>query len=223
MGKAIKKTCKLCLMEFNRGDKKITAGSLGKVHIDCYKEKLIDELGEQVGLFKFQEQLNKEEEKEQKKLNRQKKIINSEKIEKEIKNQFFSWLKESYDISIPKQFFIKIANINNGTYKGLKEGISYEDLLYMFKTKKRELDRIASSKKTQGQGFENNYNRLCFDLAIIVNKYDGYKKWKEKQKLQEIKNDDMKKTQTDLSVIKTKNKITNDCNDDIGDILDEVF
>jgi len=33
----------------------------------------------------------------------------------------------------------------------------------------------------------------------------------------------MKKTQTDLSVIKTKNKITNDCNDDIGDILDEVF
>jgi len=153
-------------MEFNRGDKKITAGSLGKVHIDCYKEKLIDELGEQVGLFKFQEQLNKEEEKEQKKLNRQKKIINSEKIEKEIKNQFFSWLKESYDISIPKQFFIKIANINNGTYKGLKEGISYEDLLYMFKTKKRELDRIASSKKTQEQGFENNYNRLCFDLAI---------------------------------------------------------
>lgn len=227
MNEKVKKTCKICGEVFLRGEKKLSAGSLGKVHLDCYKNKLIDDFGDSIGLLKFEEKIKKEKEKENLKIEREKNKIYKEKENKENKNQLIEWLVINYNVSLTKLFFIKLTNINNGTYKGLKEGISYEDLLYMFKKKKNELDKIANQKKIKGQEFENNYNRLCFDLAVIVNKYDSYKKWKQKQeinKIGEINNisKEEKNAIIHMGNIQNSNKDNGD-NSDLSDILEDLY
>ena len=99
------------------------------------------------------------------------------------------YIQSEYDITfMDKSLFIKIANINNGKFKGLNEGISYEDLLYMFKQKKDFLNKIADKKRREGNEFKNGKHRLNYDLAVIINKYDDYKKWKKKQILIEASN-----------------------------------
>ena len=116
--------------------------------------------------------------------------------------------------------------IFSGIYKGLSKEIPPEDLLDMWKRKKNELDRINNSNSRKGKNLIG-VARINYDLAILLNKYDSYLKWKEDQKLlenekQNIINEANKpKINYDLinkSVEKNKNTSTN-----INDLLDEVF
>lgn len=89
------------------------------------------------------------------------------------REKFITWIQENYYIkSLPTQAFRKLAEITNGTKQGLKEGISYIDLLDMFQRKKPSLD-VQLAKKT----FKNELYRFYYDLTIMVNQYDSYKKW----------------------------------------------
>ena len=72
--------------------------------------------------------------------------------------------------------------------------------------------------------------RLHYDLAVIINKYDSYKRWKEKQKLIEVKRENTEKYK-DINIhtnqaskirdINRKNQEDNEI--DIDDILDDIL
>jgi hypothetical protein len=227
------KVCKICNEEIKNEKDLIKPNSnVGNVHIECFRNKLLEKqeeviVNEKINHFieerdiKIDEKLKKEKLKNEIKLKNQKNKIKNI----EFKNQFYEYIKLHYDCNLTTYFFTKVSNIVNGTFKGLKEGITYEDLLYMFKTKQKELDKIAYDKNTKGKGFKDSLAKLNFDLVVIVNKYDGFKKWKEKQKLIETKNDDTKRItdgliSMDMMKANQKNNIESD---DIGDLLDEVF
>lgn len=142
------------------------------------------------------------------------------------KDKFFTWIYNNYGVcALANHVFMRIADINSGTYKGLTEPITYEDLLDMFKRKKKELDKIANNKERRGKGFKDNVNaRLLYDLAVIVAKYDSYKAWKQKQKLYEtqtiIKKEE-EKNKIDYSKINKNSKENSKV--DLGDILEDIY
>lgn len=205
------------------------------IHLQCYIDRQINK-----GLSKEEiDVLLKEiyEEMEQNKLEKIKQIEEKNKIklqnkkkdnkEKEYRKQFLEYLKDQYNVNLTnKYFYVKLANINNGTYKGLKEGISCEDLLNMFKKKQRELNNIAFNKSKKGQSFKDSLSRIFFDLAIIVNKYDSYKKWKEKKKILEAENNiEIKKENNKINFEQFNfNNIENKKNNniDIDSIIDDI-
>jgi predicted transport protein len=162
-------------------------------------------------------------EKEQNKLKAKKKEINRNIN----RSEFMKYIMETYEISsLPKQFYLKVAEINNGNDKRVSEGISYEDLLIMFKKKKAYLDKVASNNVTKGKEMQG-YLRLNYDLAIILNKYDSYKAWKRQQQLLQAdliqENKKLKEeTKIDYSKIKAEHSIIKD-EVDIGDILDDIY
>jgi hypothetical protein len=143
------------------------------------------------------------------------------------KERLYKWLQNTYNtVVLPGYFYIKMDEIFSGIYKGLSKDIPPEDLLDMWKRKKNELDRINNSNSRKGKNLIG-VARINYDLAILLNKYDSYLKWKEDQKLlenekQNIINEANKpKINYDLinkSVEKNKNTSTN-----INDLLDEVF
>lgn len=166
-------------------------------HKSCYIEKQINrgKSNEEINVLlkNILMEMQEDKEKKIKKIEEENniKMRNKKNIEqeKEFKNQFIKYLQENYNTNLTnRNFYVKLAKINNGTYKGLREGISYEDLLYMFKTKQKELNNIAFFKEKKGQSFKDSLARIYFDLAVIVNKYDSYKKWKQKQKILEAEN-----------------------------------
>lgn len=222
------KSCKLCDIEFKRNEDRLVIAGIGDVHTKCYLKNLSEKYDENYANKKIEELIEKRE--ARKKKARLNSLKNTEK-KKDLKKErllFIEYIQETYDLTIPKQLMIKLANINNGTYQGLKEPIVYEDLLYMFKTKQKMLNQIYQDNVRKGNDFSSNYNRFCYDLAIILNKYDGYKKWKEKQKiiqaeLQKTMEEENKQIKIDYSKIKADiNKEEND-DLDIGDIIDDIY
>jgi hypothetical protein len=204
-------------------------------HMNCFIDKqnikgLSEEaINEKIKVLRQQmaEEQKIKDQKELEKVQKKNSIFRDKLLDEEYKKQFITWIQEVYNINnLDKSFYIKLANINNGTYKDLQERISYEDLLYMFKTKQSYLDKIANDKIKKGQPFQDSKHRLNFDLAVIINKYDSYKQWKEKQKLLEI---EVKK---DLEIKKDKgidiNKLNNnrkkqENNYNIEDILNDIY
>ena len=185
--------CKKCGNTIDNTNDMFSISGIGKVHIECWRKRLLEKYKNNI------QKVNTEMEKLiEKKRQKELKDIDKEK-EEQIKKQhgldrskFFDYIIETYDISLPKYTITKISNINNGTQEGLKEGISYEDLLYMFKSKQKDLINIYQNNIKKGNSFRDNVQRFHYDLAVIVGKYDSYKKWKEKQKLNEIEQDNSK-------------------------------
>jgi hypothetical protein len=144
-----------------------------------------------------------------------------------IKEKLYKWLQSNYNVVVlPKFFFIKMDSIYDGTYKGLARGIPAEDLYDMWRRKKNELDKIADSNKRKGNEI-SGLGRLQYDLAIIINKYDSYLNWKEKQKiLQQEQINSIEQQKTQKINMNTINKIVDNQEvreKSIGDLLDEVF
>lgn len=156
---------------------------------DCLKKKLLKSKYSNAEIENILDKLNEETVLEKLKISEQenKRVQQNEKNRNDISKQNFNnYLSEIYNISLNNLPYSRIASVVNGTYKGLSEGISYDDLLEMFKRQRNTLDKIAYNKKTKKDGFTNDSNRLLYDMAIIVSKYDSYKQWKSKQKLLEV-------------------------------------
>lgn len=221
--KLTKTKCKCCEEFFYVKEPKLTIRGYGKVHIDCYKDKLLEKYTEEYVSNKIEE-LIKEDLKKKEKKTLDEEIKNKHKIDKE---NFENYIKDTYNISLNKMTCIKLAKINNGEYKGLKEGISYEDLLYMFKTKQKYLISIYQQNISKGKTFKDNQSLFNYDLAIIINKYDSFKQWKEKQKIiqADIKiNNQQEKENIKIDYKKVNTRTTNTNEDiDISDILDDIY
>lgn len=142
------------------------------------------------------------------------------------KSRFFSWLIDYHCAnSLSSYIYKRVDEIVCGVYKDMKEGISYEDLLEMYKKQASKLDSIAIGKSMKGNGFKDINSRVLYDLAILVGKYDSFKKWKIKQRLLSLENESIKnnlkneKNNVNINDVVRKNK-----KNDIEDIdLDELF
>ena len=102
-----------------------------------------------------------------------------------VKENVFNFIKDAYDITIiPTTVWQKLSNIYNGTFKGMTYGIPPEHLLDMWERKIDMLNGIANRNNTKGRTM-NVDQRINYDLSVLVNKYDSYLKWLEKQKILE--------------------------------------
>ena len=141
------------------------------------------------------------------------------------KDEVYQFIKEAYDLTIiPTTVWQKLSNIYEGTFKGMSVGIPPSDLLDMWKRKIDMLNGIAKKNETKGIHMQPD-QRLNYDLSILVNKYDSYLRWKEKQRILEAEKE-TEKTQNIVSqsIGYTKN-ISQDNNetDDISDLVDDIF
>ena len=153
---------------------------------------------------------------------------NNKAIEKKksIKNELYEFLFDMYDISyFPQYFYVKMDSIYKGTMKNLSKPVPPEDLLDMWKQKKNYLDKVAEQNRKKGNEIFG-VNRVNYDLAILLSKYDSYLKWKEQQKiaiaeLGEIKKRDVEKIEY-TDVTRPKRVGTTDNKVDINSMLDEI-
>ena len=141
-----------------------------------------------------------------------------------IKEDVFNFIKDAYDITIiPTTVWQKLSNIYNGTFKGMTYGIPPEHLLDMCERKIDMLNGIANRNNTKGRTM-NVDQRINYDLSVLVNKYDSYLKWLEKQKILEAE----KEIEKNENIVgKTIGYITQKAeknnSDDISDLVDDIF
>ncbi len=144
--------------------------------------------------------------------------------ERDIGLQLTDYIYKEYNLTyLPTYFFTNLRKIYNGTYsQNLKEPISPEDLFYMWQSKMDYLNKTYEYNKQHGKDMVG-IQRVSYDLAILLNKYDSYKRWKEKQN---AIHEQEKQTKEQHKQIKAMQKIQPKCqhheDDNINDIIDEI-
>ena len=232
MGRKTTRKCSICRNEF---DTKKTEYIKDKtfMELDCYINKQlkkgidIETINKKIEILK--ESMRIEEElKKQKEIERESKKLLAKQNEidrNKNKEDFLQYIREEYDISnFSKMFYIKVAEINNGTYKGMNEGISYEDLLFMFKRKQQYLNKINERNKSIGKSIKG-ISRVNYDLAVIIGMYDEYKEWKRKKSILQS-NEEVKKEESNNTIkidYNAINSIKSNDEDDILDILNDIY
>ena len=135
-----------------------------------------------------------------------------------------NFIREEYDISVVP--WRKLPQVLNGTYPNLQSAIPAKYLLDMWK-RKLDFIRKQNDKLTAHSGKElTKENLIHYDLAILVNKYDSYLKWLEKQKVLEAesrKGTKMGIDRIDVNVIYAKRSSIGQESDDMPSIVDDIF
>ena len=129
------------------------------------------------------------------------------------KESIFDFIKDAYDITIiPTNIWQKLGDIYNGTFKGMTYGIPPEHLLDMWKRKIDMLNGIADRNVTKGI------------TMILVNKYDSYLKWLEKQKIIAAEKEvESNENIVGKSIGYNSQKQERDNSDDISALVDDIF
>lgn len=96
-------------------------------------------------------------------------------------SQLNDYIRDTYTVqNVPWQ---ALGQIYRGTYRGLKSPIPAEHLLDMWRRKQKFLNKVYQNNKTHGKDFSPE-QRINYDIAILINKYDSYLKWKRDQEAQ---------------------------------------
>lgn len=158
-----------------------------------------------------------------------KKTLTNQSVQKNIdKDRLFYWIYDNYNINVlPNYVYTKFSNIADGTFsKRVIVPISYFDLLCIFKKMKKTLDKEYIRNKQKGKIFDA-VGRINYDLAIVINNYDKYLEWKERNRGRNIQKkevvSDIKSMQQSGVPTKEKNKETNEKMINISDIIDDCF
>lgn len=146
-------------------------------HAGCYVQHLI-------------KKKKMSEEEANSKLNERICTTKKELKELEQKDEFYQWIKNYYDASLPAYFCTKVAEIVKGTHERVNEPISYEILLDIYKTM-----AVYLHKNANRNNIKKTKDRMNYDLAVVIGNYGDYKKYKMKEK------------QDSLSKIDVENKI----------------
>lgn len=149
--------------------------------------------------------------------------VEDDVAQRTIKKRLTDWVFEAYDISyLPTYFYTKLESIFSGTFKGQSRPVLPEHLLDMWQQKKLYLDKIATRNAAAGKEI-SGVNRINYDIAIVLSKYDAYLDWKAQREVDkksivesatEIKNAPIKPV---FQPGKSKNNKL-----DINEILDEI-
>ena len=148
-----------------------------------------------------------------------------------VKDQLYNFISDMYDISFfPKFFYIKMDSVYKGEYKGLKKPVPPEHLLDMWEQKKSYLLKVYDRNRTHGKEIDG-LQRVYYDLAILLSKYDSYLSWKDKQENVHINRIERERNAVDFNNqkivsqnIPNNNKVKNNVenNIDINSILDDI-
>lgn len=206
----------------------------GYIHTDCYIESQLnknlsmDIIKEGINVIKEMmkmdndEKIKKEREAQQLRLKAKKEQINRRR---EL-DEFDRYVKEKYDITkkLPNYFYSKLADINSGVHPSVNKPIPYSDLLIMFKKQETYLNKINEKRKSIGKEIKGEA-RLNYDLAVIVNMYDSYLEWKRKQEIIEANARRMEKLKEEpkFDIKKVEKQVTKNDDDDLSDILDDIY
>lgn len=135
------------------------------------------------------------------------------------KDKFLKWVMEFYDGSLPSYFLKKLKSVREGTHEGIPEPITYETLLDIYKNMENYLRKLAAQKQIQ-----DDTQRMNYDLAVVVGNYGKYKRFKEKQRLNE---GDKKQIDKQIEVTNKVNNIKIESNSDkefdIADVINELL
>ena len=141
--------------------------------------------------------------------------------------KLYDFIYKEYNVStLPQYVFMQITSLYKGEYtKNTREPlqISIFDLYDMWQRKMDYLKQTYEYNKTHGKDMYGA-NRVCYDLAILIRKYDSYKRWKEKQNAiheQEKTFAEQTKRMKAISVVKPV-QIQTPNETDISDIIDEI-
>ena len=139
------------------------------------------------------------------------------------KEELFDYIDEYYSPSyIPSSFYAKLDGIFSGTQMGVKRPVPPEHLLDMLQRKANYLEKQAIKK--WGSNPPEPMNRLNYDLAIVLSKYDGYLSWLEKQRIDTetaIAAAQERETASQYVYVKPQPKTKEEV--DIGSIIDDLF
>ena len=140
------------------------------------------------------------------------------------KDDLNTWLLDHYDISVvPTRFWQIIADLEMGKYKGKKcKPISTKSLYDCWQWGQINLNKIAVNNKMNHQGPHNDVDRLRYDLAILITKYPSFLKHKSKMAVIESANS-FKQEQPTIDYSSLSNNNNTSCDNDILDLIDEIF
>lgn len=224
--------CTVCGDIFNILEKDYVFFRNGIAEVDCYKsykiskgktKELVDlELEEMLDVARKdkEERIQKDIDVARNKARAKSKELNRRKN----LDNLIRYLTSVYNVTYyPSFFYKKLAEINSGTHKGMTTGIPYDDLLDMFQKKRGYLDKVAFNNNKIGKVM-TGLSRINYDLAILINKYDEYLSWKNKQKVIEnsvnVEKEDKGKINIDYKKIKHTSE---DVGLDVSDILNDIF
>lgn len=140
------------------------------------------------------------------------------------KDDLNTWLLNNYDIvTVPSYFWQLVADLERGIYKRKKcKPVKTFDLYECWKWGQRKLNEINIGNRMNHKGPNNDSERLCYDLAILITKYPLFLKHKAKSSAQIINESlERKQPKIDYGLLEKNNK--NDDDNDILDLMDEVF
>lgn len=119
-------------------------------------------------------------------------------------------------------FWSTVADIGNGIYRNKRcKAISCDVLLDMWKWYQKDLNNTYVWNKTHGKDMAGEM-RVKYDLAILMNKYGEYMKFKAKKEKARI-NQQIKKEEHKIDYNKIKSTSKTDGLGDISDLLDELI
>jgi|GEM_PF-1340889 len=240
----LKKKCKYCQQEIviKEIDNSTIYYDKSYYHLDCFNElcnikksvkwkaarqyidRYIEEANEiinnqlnnrKINIFNLHSQLSNTQ-----------KIINNYFLESDVD----SFIKQQYDLqTLPEGLYNRhLYQIYKGTYKKLNgTAIKPEELLDMWKKKISYLNKLYSNNVVKGKTMSKE-QRVPYDLAVLVSKYNNYIAWKEEQKILEVKSDIIK-NDTIVSQIVNKKQNSNldkaniKTEDDLSDLIDDMF
>lgn len=141
------------------------------------------------------------------------------------KEEIFKFISYQYDLSvIPSNIWHKLSNIYSGKFKGMTIGIPPSDLFDMWQRKIDMLNNLEKKRVAKGVCMQPE-ERVTYDLSVLINKYDSYLRWKEKQRILEAeKVNEKSKNIVSKSIGYTKIEIDNKTDsDDISSLVDDIF
>ncbi|PKR83523.1 hypothetical protein [Heyndrickxia camelliae] len=177
-------------------------------HVECYVQHLIKK--------KYTE------EEARKKLEERMEITKNEIQETLDRDEFFQWIKNYYDSSLPSYFCMKVSEIVKGTHDQVNEPISYVTLLDIYRTMAVYLHKNAMKKN-----FKKTGQRMNYDLAVVIGNYGDYKKYKERERQSNLSKIDIEskihESKNYSNIIKKVNKKDKNDEFDLLDVMDELL
>lgn len=142
------------------------------------------------------------------------------------RDELNEWLLEHYDIiEVPGRFWQIVADLEMGKYKKRKcKPISTSKLYGCWKWGQKKLDKISVGNKMSHKGPTNDVDRLRYDLAILITKYPLYLKHESNMSvIESVASFEDKQPKIDYSILARNNSPTTDGDNDILDLMGEIF
>ena len=99
------------------------------------------------------------------------------------KDELYRFIIDNYNVDVlPPYVFKNLEDIYSGKRKNLVCEIPPEDLLDMWQQKINYLQKKRANNIVNGKNL-TVIEQINYDMSFLVNKYDGYLKWKEQKKI----------------------------------------